>query len=167
MAHIIGVKVSAIKPEINTAPAKVKANSVNNFPVIPVKKPIGAYTATSVIVIEITGPTNSRAPIIEALCGSMPSSICRCIFSKTIIASSTTIPIARTIASKVSRFMVKPIEYIKNSAPTNDSGTVTAGIRELRTEPKKRKITTTTITTASTNVVCTSSMALRTYAVAS
>ncbi len=68
----------------------------------------------------------------------MPSSMWRWMFSSTMIASSTTMPIASTIASSVSRLMVKPINSIRNSAPMSDSGTVTAGISTLRSDPRNR-----------------------------
>jgi len=69
--------VSAMTPETITAPASVKANSRNSAPVRPPRNPIGAYTAASVMVIEITGPTISRAPCIAAATGGLPSSRCR------------------------------------------------------------------------------------------
>ena len=68
-------------------------------------------------------------------------------------------PMAKTIANSVSRLIEKPIEYIKNRAPTNDSGTVTAGIIELRSEPRNKKMTRITIMTASISVACTSLIA--------
>jgi hypothetical protein len=40
--HIIGLSVSATKPDTITAPASVQANSVNNRPVVPDMNPIGA-----------------------------------------------------------------------------------------------------------------------------
>ena len=46
-----------------TAPASVNANSRNRLPVSPPEKPIGAYTANSVIVIAMTGTASSRAPV--------------------------------------------------------------------------------------------------------
>ena len=125
-------------PDRNTAPASVNANSVNSTPVRPPWKPIGRYTAISVVVIATTGQASSRAPRIEASNGDMPSSMWRWMFSSTMIASSTTMPIASTIASNVSRLIVKPISSIRNSAPTSDSGTVTAGISTLRNEPRNR-----------------------------
>ena len=111
------------------------------------------------VVIATTGQASSRAPLIEASCGLMPSSMWRWMFSSTMIASSTTMPMASTIASRVSRLMVKPISSIRNSAPTSDSGTVTAGMTTLRSEPRNRKITTITITTASMIVLTTSLIA--------
>jgi hypothetical protein len=43
-------------------------------------------------------------------------------------------------------------------APTNDSGIVTTGISTARKLPRNRKITTTTISTASPKVILTSSI---------
>jgi hypothetical protein len=106
--HIIGDSVSAITPDTITEPASVKANSRNSEPVRPPRKPIGAYTAASVIVMEMTGPTISRAPCSEACTGDLPSSRWRWMFSTTTIASSTTRPMASTIASSVSRLKLKP-----------------------------------------------------------
>ena len=48
-AAIIGVMVSATKPEMITAPASVTANSRNSAPVSPPVKPSGANTAASVM----------------------------------------------------------------------------------------------------------------------
>ena len=53
--HIIGESVRATTPETITAPARVKANSLNRAPVSPETKPIGANTAAKVMVMAITG----------------------------------------------------------------------------------------------------------------
>ena len=156
--HIIGDSVSAMTPETITAPASVKANSRNSEPVRPPRKPIGAYTAASVMVIEITGPTISRAPFNEAWTGGMPSSRWRWMFSTTTMASSTTRPIASTIASSVRRLKEKPAISISVQTPISDSGIVITGITTLRSEARNRKITTTTISTASPSVFSTSSI---------
>ena len=58
---------------MNTAPASVNANSRNNAPVRPPWMPIGAYTAASVMVIAMIGPTSSRAATIAAWSGVRPS----------------------------------------------------------------------------------------------
>ncbi|MNT94260.1 hypothetical protein D3C72_2359070 [compost metagenome] len=92
-------------PEITTAPARVRANSLNNAPVRPVRKPMGAYTAARVMVIETTGMAISRAPSMAASSGVLPSSMWRWMFSTTTMASSTTRPMANTIASRVSRLI--------------------------------------------------------------
>ena len=60
------------------------------------------------------------------------------------------------MASSVSRLRLKPIASISVPAPTIESGMVTTGIRTERTEPRKRKMTTMTISTASASVRSTS-----------
>ncbi len=101
----MGESVSATTADTTTAPTSVKANSVNSAPVSPPRKPIGTYTATSTTAIAMMGLANSRAARIAACAGFMPSSMWRLTFSTTMMASSTTRPIARTSASSVSRLI--------------------------------------------------------------
>ncbi|MNE11483.1 hypothetical protein D3C80_1042430 [compost metagenome] len=65
---------------------------------------------------------------------------------------------ARTMASRVSRLMLKPNRLMIAAAPISDSGMVTSGISTVRSEPRNRKITTATMITASTRVLSTSSI---------
>ncbi len=97
--------VSATMPEMITAPARVKANSRKSAPVSPPVKPSGASTAASVSVMATTGPVISFMPMIAASIGVRPSSMWRWMFSTTTIASSTTRPMASTIASSDSRLI--------------------------------------------------------------
>ena len=102
----IGDSVSATIADTVTAPARVKANSLNSAPVSPFWKPIGTYTAISTTVIARIGPPSSRAASSAACSGVLPSSFMwRSTFSTTMIASSTTRPIASTSASRVSRLI--------------------------------------------------------------
>ena len=71
------------------------------------------------------------------------------MFSSITIASSTTRPIASTIASSVSVLIEKPNAYISANAPIRQTGIVTSGISVARSERRKKKITSTTSTTAS------------------
>ena len=48
----------------------------------------------------------------------------------------TTMPIAKTIASRVSRFIEKPRANIAMNVPINESGTATAGMMTERSEPR-------------------------------
>ncbi|CSA65933.1 Uncharacterised protein [Vibrio cholerae] len=98
----------------------------------------------------------SRVPMIAARKGDSPSLIWRSTFSRTTIASSTTRPIARTIASSVIRFQEKPIICITIATPISESGIVTIGMSTARSEPKNRVMTTRTISAASTMVLITS-----------
>ena len=101
----MGDRVSATTADTVTAPTRVTANSVKSAPVSPVRKMIGRYTATSTIVIAMMGLASSRAARIAACTGFMPSSRWRLTFSTTMMASSTTRPIASTRASSVSRLI--------------------------------------------------------------
>ena len=110
------------------------------------------------MVMEMTGPMISRAPISDAATADLPCSMCRWMFSTTTMASSTTRPMASTIASSVSRFSEKPRASMKVAAPMIDSGIVTTGISTERRDPRNRKMTTMTMATASSSVFTTSSM---------
>ncbi len=74
------------------------------------------------------------------------------MFSSTTIASSTTRPIASTIASSVSVLIVKPNRYISANAPISDTGIVTIGMIVARRLRRKKKMTSTTSRIASTIV---------------
>ena len=164
---IIGESVSATTPDTMTAPASVKANSRKSAPVSPPWMPIGAYTAASVIVMAMIGPISSRAALIAASNGLSPSWRCRSTFSTMTIASSTTRPTESTIARSVRRLIVNPAMSIRKTAPTSEIGIATTGIRTARNEPRKRKITMTTIRSVSDSVLSTSSIASWMYAVES
>ena len=90
-----------------TAEASVIAVCVNNIPVIPLIKISGTNTATRTTVVAIIANETCLAPLYAATKGVSPSSILLTIFSNITIASSTTIPIARTKAIKVKRFIEK------------------------------------------------------------
>ena len=105
-ADIIGVMVTAIRPESTTEPAKVTANSRNNAPVRPPVKASGANTAAKVMVIATMAEKISRMPLKAACIGDMWSScMWRWMFSTTTMASSTTRPIASTMASSDKRLI--------------------------------------------------------------
>ena len=153
---IIGDNVNATIPEINTAPARVSANSLKSVPVIPPINAIGEYTAINAIVMEITGTAISRVPIIAALNGVSPNFIWRSTFSKTTIASSTTRPIARINANKVIKLIEKSNAWRSKITPIREIGIVITGIKMARNEPINMVITTNTIIVASTMVFTTS-----------
>ena len=64
------------------------------------------------------------------------------------------------MASRVSRLTVKPKACIRKTPPISDTGIATTGIRTERKEPRKRKMTTMTISSVSPRVLSTSWMAL-------
>ena len=118
-------------------------------PVRPVANVSGANTAARVRVIAITAKPISLMPLMAACLRGMPSSMCRKMFSSTTMASSTTRPIASTMASSVSVLMVNPNAYISANAPISDTGMVTMGMMVARRLLRKKKITSTTSAMAS------------------
>ena len=128
---------------------------------------MGTNTASSTTVIATMGPASSRAARLAEASGDIPPSRCRFTFSTTMMASSTTRPIASTSASNVSRLIENPSISMMPKVPTSDSGMATMGIKTERGEPKNAKITTMTMTSASTSVVATSRIELFTKSVES
>ncbi|MNG02261.1 hypothetical protein D3C84_852810 [compost metagenome] len=106
-----------------------------------------------------TGPAISRAPFLAASKEDSPSSIRLWTFSTTTMASSTTRPMARTMASSVSRLRLKPSASMIAAAPSSDSGILRTGTATARMEPRNRKITSTTSRPAITNLTNTLSIA--------
>ena len=115
----------------------------------PVANASGANTDASVSVIATTAKPISFAPWIAACRRGMPSSTCRKMFSSMTIASSTTRPIASTIASSVSVLIVKPNRYMSPNAPISATGIVTSGMSVARMLRRKKKMTSTTSRIAS------------------
>ena len=74
------------------------------------------------------------------------------MFSSTTMASSTTRPMASTMASRVSVLMLKPSANSRVQVAISEIGMVTIGISDARKERRKNTITSTTSTIASTMV---------------
>ena len=105
----------------------------------------------------MTGPDTSSIALIVASFGSMPCSMWCITASTTTIASSTTMPMARTRPSSESTLIEKPSSGKNMNAPTSDTGTVISGMSVARQFCRKTKTTMMTSATAS-NSVCTISM---------
>ncbi len=76
--------------------------------------------------------------------------------SMTTMASSTTRPVARVMPKRVSELMEKPKILMKAKVPMSETGMVTAGMMVARQSCRKRKMTMTTMMTASPMVLTTS-----------
>ena len=74
------------------------------------------------------------------------------IFSSTTMESSTTRPIAKIIESSVSKFIEKPMLFMKKNEPIIDKGIAITGTTIARNDPKNKNITIDTIIIASTSV---------------
>ena len=97
-------------------------NSRNKRPTNPSKNITGKNTAAKVIEIEITAKKISLDPLIAASIGDMPSSTFLKMFSVTTIPSSTTRPVARTIASKVNTLIENPKSHMIKNVAINETG---------------------------------------------
>ena len=104
----MGVSVSATNAESTTANAITKPNSEKSRPAVPWKNEIGMNTAASVAVVAMTAKNTCLAPSTAAARAPMPMARWRSMFSSTTMASSTTRPVASTIASSVRMLIEKP-----------------------------------------------------------
>ena len=120
------------------------------MPVVPGKNETGTNTAISTSEVAMTALVTSAIAREVATCGSECSiEICRCTFSMTTIASSTTRPVANVIPNNVRELIEKPKMRIKAKVPIRETGIVTAGMIVARQSSRKRKITAITMMTAS------------------
>ena len=89
---------------------------------MPLIKATGTNIAAITTVVEITAKTTKSAPLLAALKGSSPFSLCRKMLSRTTIASSITTPTARLKARSVMLLSVNPRKYIKVKVTRNEVG---------------------------------------------
>ena len=105
---------------------------------MPGRKAIGMNTAIRTSAVAMTGPTTSAVARRVASRGSSPSSSrCRWVFSTTTMASSTTMPMARTRPKSVSVLIENPNTLMTAKVPTSDTGMVRVGIRVARQSCRK------------------------------
>ena len=99
------------------------------------------------------GPNNAFIAAIAASWPDIPRSILWAAPSTTTMASSTTMPIASTMANKVDRLTEKPIAAIAAKAPMMVTGTVVAGTSIARQSCRNTRMTIRTSTAASMSVL--------------
>ena len=168
IAQSAGVSVKATNADKAIETAIVSANCLYKTPVIPPRNATGTKTAASTHAIATTGPCTSSIARSVASTGCRPS-FCRwySTFSITTIASSTTSPMAKTIAKSVNVFIVKSSTWKAASVPISETGTASKGMSVARQLCRKMNITSTTSANASKNVSSTSFMEARMYCVLS
>ena len=159
IAQRAGVNVNAQIPDIITETAIVIANCLYIVPANPPINDTGTKTAHNTNTIAIIAPeTSSMAFIVASRAGSFSVRIILSTFSITTIASSTTIPIARTNPNNVNVLIEKPNTIIPANAPIIDTGTARRGINVARKFLRNSRITKNTSTNASNKVFTTSFM---------
>ena len=116
-----------------------------NLPTTPGQNARGKNGARVVSVPDRIGTNTSPAANFADEAISILVFLCILwVFSITTIASSTTIPIARTIPRSVKTLMEKSTMYIIKNAPISDMGIAITGITVVRQSLRKRKIIRTT-----------------------
>ena len=157
IAHRAGVSVSAITPDMLTAVATVTANCLYNWPASPPRNATGTNTASKTSSMAMIAVVTSDIDSNAAARGVRPrSAMRRSTFSSTTMASSTTIPVASTIANRVSVLMEKPNRNRPAKAPIRDTGTAMNGISAARQLCRNTNTTISTSAAASSSVWMTS-----------
>ena len=156
LAASIGQRDSATNEETATENAITKPNSENRLPTMPGMNETGTNTAASVAVVESTANTISRVPITAAARGPAPMARWRAMFSITMMASSTTRPVATTSASSVMMLSEKPAIQMAARVPMSEIGIAIVGAIVAWMDARNIRITRTTITPAITRAMTTS-----------
>ena len=119
---------------------------------MPPMNATGTKTAERTRAIATTGPETSSIALRVAAFGSIPCSMWCMTASTTTIASSTTMPIARTSPRSESVFTEKPRIGKTANVAMSDTGTVRSGMSVARQFCRKMKTTRMTSRTASKSV---------------
>ena len=101
---------------------------------------IGKNTAANVIEIEITAKKISFEPFMAASIGDIPSSTFLNMFSVTTIPSSTTNPVANTMARSVKTFTENPHKYIMKNVAISETGISIKGRNAIDQSLKNKKM---------------------------
>ena len=153
----MGVKVKETNMEKRVAKTIVRPNCRKNCPVMPVIKAIGKKTTTSHNVMAIAAMPISVRPSSAAMRASFPICICRCMFSRTTIESSTSMPIQSAMPISDIMLKVNPAMYITKKVLIKEVGmaTITATVeRQPRRKKNKTKLVVISPSTTVPKVLC-------------
>ena len=123
------------------AKATAKAIGRNRNSPMPGIKASGASTRNVQSVETSSGIATSLAPRKAASFGSSPKPKCRCVFSRQMIALSTSGPIASASPASVITLIVMPTRYRQMIAPSTETGIVMMAIIVIRHSPRKSRMT--------------------------
>jgi hypothetical protein len=156
MAACVGFKVAALIALMSAVAAITSANCAYMRPVSPGRKAAGRNTDISTSVMPMIGPNSWRMAALAASRPDMPFSMLWTAPSTTTMASSTTMPMASTIANRVEKLTVNPSAAMAAKAPMMVTGTVVAGISIARQSCRNTRTTMSTRIAASYSVLYTS-----------
>ena len=127
---------------------------------------VGTNTANNTAVVATTAPPTSCIVFLAASFGERPSSsMIRIVLSVTMMASSTTMPMARIKPNSVRLLMESPVASNTENVPISDTGIANAGTRVVRKSCKKMYTTNTTSRIATIKLLMTSLIDCRMYRV--
>ena len=152
-AHCVGFSVTALIALISAVAAITSANCAYICPVRPGRNAAGRNTDSSTSVMPMIGPSSTCIASIAASCPLMPLSMLWAAPSTTMMASSTTMPIASTMANSVAKLTVKPSAAMAAKAPMIVTGTVVAGTSIARQSCRNTRMTISTRIAASNSVL--------------
>ena len=135
----------------------VVANCRYSRPVSPGMTIVGMNTASSTSVVATTAPPTSYIVLLAASFGGRPSSaMIRVVLSTTMIASSTTMPMAKMSPNRLRLLIDNPAASMTAKVPINDTGIAMDGISVARKSWRKMNTTRITRIRACSRVVITS-----------
>ena len=156
--HRAGERVSALIEEITTETEMVTANCEYSRPVMPGMKIVGTNTASRTSVVAITGVVICVIAFsVASLADSPSSAMMRSTFSTTMMASSTTMPMASTSAKRLIVLSDMPASSSTAKVPISETGIATVGMIVARQLPRNTKTTATTSPKVIIKVMTTSS----------
>ena len=132
--------MKATRSETTIAKLTVSPKLRQNRPTRPPMNATGKKIAIRETVVATTGRTISLAPVTAASQGErFSSSMCRKMFSSTMIASSITMPVDTDSPSIVTLFSVNPAHRMAKNVAMIEVGMETAAIRAGRQFRQPRK----------------------------
>ena len=136
----MGTSVKATSSETRIAKLTVRPKLRQKRPTSPPMNATGKKMAMSESVVATTASTISRAPVTAASHGERPSSsMCRKMFSSTMMASSMTMPVDTDSPSIVTLLSVKPAARMAKKVAMIEVGIEIAAISAGRQFRQPRK----------------------------
>ena len=135
-----GTNVQERTNDASMANATAIASGLNRNPLTPGVRATGHSTMMSASVATITGIVSSVVASAAATAGALPMPRCRCVFSSTTIALSTSGPMARNSPPRVITLIVCPVVFSPMIAPMIASGSDIDAISVIFQSPRKIRI---------------------------
>src|SRR6185437_12871160 len=133
-AESIGSSENETNSDTSTDDAMVSANGLNHCPATPYMNAIGTNTATIENVVAATASPISSVPSCDAVTWSLPISMWRTMFSRTTMASSMRMPIARERPSSDMVLSVNPNAHTAMNDASTETGSASPVITVERHE---------------------------------